>query len=417
MSGLPSGWEWTTLGEIGVYLNGRGFKKSEWRDTGRPIIRIQNLTGSGQQFNYYEGEAEDRHTVRDGDLLLSWAATLGVYVWRGPEAVLNQHIFKVESFVGPAFHRWLLEHVLADLRRQTHGSGMVHITKGRFNSTPVPLPPLAEQERIVDAIEEHLSRLDSGTGVLESAERRLRLFEEAVEARLLAAGWPSMTLASLAEFVTDGDHRPPPRAPEGVPHLTAKHVRGGQLTLQGCTFVSEEGYRQTRSRYEPRSGDVIVTCVGTVGEIAVVPPGLRFSADRNLAAVRLPTDSRVRPEWVAAVLATARYRRFLMAASGSTAQPHLYLKDLRRVEIPVPPRSAQDELLAELREFNHRSRRLDATLSLAEHRSAAMRRSILAAAFSGGLVPQDPDDEPGPVLLERIRAERGAVSPRSTLGK
>src|SRR5438105_4958984 len=116
-----------------MYLNGRGFKKSEWSDIGRPIIRIQNLTGSGESFNYYNGDAEDRHTVREGDLLVSWAATLGVYVWRGPEAVLNQHIFKVESQIEPAFHRHLLEHVLSDLQRQTHGSGMVHITKDKFD--------------------------------------------------------------------------------------------------------------------------------------------------------------------------------------------------------------------------------------------------------------------------------------------
>jgi len=146
---LPSGWEWSTLGEIGEYLNGRGFKKSEWRETGRPIIRIQNLTGSGEAFNFYQGDAEERHVVRDGDLLVSWAATLGVYIWRGPEAVLNQHIFKVRSHLDLRFHRHLLSHVLADLLRQTHGSGMVHITKGRFDSTRVPVPPLAEQDRIV----------------------------------------------------------------------------------------------------------------------------------------------------------------------------------------------------------------------------------------------------------------------------
>ena len=74
-------------------------------------------------------------------------------------------------------------------------------------------------------------------------------FGEAVEARLLAGDWPSASLASLAEFVTDGDHRPPPRVPAGVPHLTAKHVRHGQLSFDDCTFVSETGYRQTSSRY------------------------------------------------------------------------------------------------------------------------------------------------------------------------
>ncbi len=104
---------------------------------------------------------------------MSWAATLGVYVWRGPEAVVNQHIFKVESFIDRGFHQYLLQATLAALERQTHGSGMVHITKSRFDSTPAAVPPLNEQRRIVAAIEEHLSRLDARDASLGSASRRL----------------------------------------------------------------------------------------------------------------------------------------------------------------------------------------------------------------------------------------------------
>jgi type I restriction enzyme, S subunit len=99
MTDLPSGWEWTTLGEIGDYVNGRAFKPSEWSLNGRPIIRIQNLTGSGSAFNYFDGNLEEKYVVRTGDFLISWAATLGSFVWNGPEGALNQHIFKVKSYI------------------------------------------------------------------------------------------------------------------------------------------------------------------------------------------------------------------------------------------------------------------------------------------------------------------------------
>src|SRR5689334_18744687 len=92
---VPEGWKRTTIGELGRYLNGRGFKTSEWARTGRPIIRIQDLTGSNKNPNYFNGAIEDRYIVEPGDLLVSWSATLGAYIWDGPEAVLNQHIFKV----------------------------------------------------------------------------------------------------------------------------------------------------------------------------------------------------------------------------------------------------------------------------------------------------------------------------------
>jgi type I restriction enzyme S subunit len=103
----------------------------------------------------------------------------------------------------------------------------------------------------------------------------------------LPEGWCWATIEQVSSLVTDGDHNPPKRTDEGVPHLTAKSVKGLTLTLDGCSFLSAEGFEKTRSRYEPVEGDLIVTCVGTVGECAIVPPGLVFSADRNLAAVRL----------------------------------------------------------------------------------------------------------------------------------
>src|SRR6266850_2531423 len=83
---VPEGWSETTLGAIGRYLNGRAFKRSDWSKTGRPIIRIQDLTGTNDNPNFFRGPVEERYVVHRGDFLISWAATLGAYVWDGPEA-------------------------------------------------------------------------------------------------------------------------------------------------------------------------------------------------------------------------------------------------------------------------------------------------------------------------------------------
>ena len=430
MSDLPKGWEWTTLEAIAAAEPramtdgpfGSNLKSSHYVDSGPRVIRLQNI-GFGS-FNDEHAHITESHfenlrayEARAGDLVV---ASLGQELPRsclvppsvGPAIVkadcirVRLHPEVAARYVDYSLQRPALRRSTTD---QVHGVGRPRLGMAGIRQLSVPLAPRAEQDRIVAAIEEHLSRLGTGVEAADSAERRLRLFEESVEAQLLAGGWRSMRLDALADLVTDGDHRPPPRVPAGIPHLTAKHVRSGQLSFDGCTFVSEEGYRQTSSRYEPQAGDVIVTCVGTVGNVAVVPSDVRFSADRNLAAVRLPTDSHVRPEWVAAVLGTARYRRLLMGASGSTAQPHLYLKDLRMVEIPIPPKSTQDDLLTELRGLKDRGSRLNGSLHLAGRRSESLRRSILAAAFSGRLVPQDSADEPASVLLARIRADRRAT--------
>lgn len=187
---LPAGWCMANLGTLGKYLNGRGFRKSEWARAGRPIIRIQNLTGSSAAFNYFDGAVDRQHEVRPGDLLMSWAATLDAYVWTGPAAVLNQHIFKVESFIEKRFHYYALKWTLAAMYRNAHGTGMVHITKGKFDDTPVPLAPVSEQRRIVQALESYSTRLDDAVAMLERVQRNLKRYRSsvlkaAVEGRLV----------------------------------------------------------------------------------------------------------------------------------------------------------------------------------------------------------------------------------------
>ncbi len=123
---------------------------------------------------------------------MSWAATLDAFIWLGPEGCVNQHIFKIESAIDRRFHYHLLRNSLDDLRRQTHGSGIVHIVRAKFDETPVVVPPLAEQRRIVAKIEELFSDLDAGVAALERVKAnqkryRAAVLKAAVEGRLTEA--------------------------------------------------------------------------------------------------------------------------------------------------------------------------------------------------------------------------------------
>ncbi|MDH7604564.1 MAG: restriction endonuclease subunit S [Melioribacter sp.] len=177
---LPKGWVWVRLGEIGEYINGRAFKPSEWEKHGRPIIRIQNLTGSTDKINYYSKPIEEKFIVRNGDLLISWSATLGVFIYKGEEAVLNQHIFKVQPYIDRKFLYFLFTAFIEELKRKVHGTGMQHITKYKFENSYVPLPPLPEQHRIVAKIEELFTKLDAGVEALKKAKEQIKRYRQAV---------------------------------------------------------------------------------------------------------------------------------------------------------------------------------------------------------------------------------------------
>ena len=160
---LPAGWTISTIGEVAQYINGRAFKPTEWEKEGIPIIRIQNLNDPNAPYNYSSVNYEDKYLIKDGDLLFAWAASLGAYIWKGSLGWLNQHIFKVEpkEFMNKQYLYYSFMNLIADFYRQSHGSGMVHITKGKFESTPILIPPLYEQERINITLENIFNILDN----------------------------------------------------------------------------------------------------------------------------------------------------------------------------------------------------------------------------------------------------------------
>lgn len=160
---IPNGWTIGKVGEVADYINGRAFKPTEWEQKGLPIIRIQNLNDIKATYNYSTTSFEDKYLINKGDLLFAWAASLGTYIWQRDKAWLNQHIFKVEpkEYMDKKYLYYSLLHLIADFYRKSHGSGMVHITKGKFENTPILIPPINEQQRIISQLEALYNVLDN----------------------------------------------------------------------------------------------------------------------------------------------------------------------------------------------------------------------------------------------------------------
>lgn len=159
----PLGWCKTQLKYIADYVNGRAFKPEEWETNGLPIVRIQNLNDETAPYNKSSKSYEEKYLIHKGDLLFAWAASLGTYIWGKGDAWLNQHIFKVIPFVfmDKLYLYYSLESLIKDFYKESHGSGMVHITKKKFEDIECFVPPLAEQQRIVAKIEKLFSILDN----------------------------------------------------------------------------------------------------------------------------------------------------------------------------------------------------------------------------------------------------------------
>ncbi|RZS53297.1 restriction endonuclease subunit S [Sphaerotilus mobilis] len=177
---LPSAWEWVRLADVVRVLNGRAYAKQELLSAGTPVLRVGNLFTSSHWY-YSDLVLEPAKYCLPGDLLYAWSASFGPFVWDGPKAIYHYHIWKLTPFDRSCFdarywHTYLLEKT-AEIKASGHGVSMVHMTKEKMEKIVAPLPPLAEQARIVTRVEELMRLCDA----LES-QRRL---ETAQHAQLL----------------------------------------------------------------------------------------------------------------------------------------------------------------------------------------------------------------------------------------
>ncbi|MGW5230393.1 restriction endonuclease subunit S [Nocardia niigatensis] len=158
---LPAGWTYSRLGEVLQLVNGRAYKKSEWKKAGTPVIRIQNLNG-GDDYYYSDLDLKPHNFCVTGDLLFAWSASFGPYLWKGERAIFHYHIWKVVS--SPAIDKKFAFHLLAAMTEAvkfaSHGLAMLHMTKEAMEGFVCPIPPLAEQQRIAERVDELMRLCD-----------------------------------------------------------------------------------------------------------------------------------------------------------------------------------------------------------------------------------------------------------------
>lgn len=169
------------LGDVATYINGYAFKPEDRGEVGLPIIRIQDLTGNTYDLGFYDGEYPSKIEINDGDVLISWSASLGVYVWNRGKALLNQHIFKVtfdKVEIDKNYFVYAVKYKLDEMVMKTHGATMKHIVKKDFDATRIPYPSLREQEEIATI-------LDKISMIIEVRKRELQLLDSLIKARFV----------------------------------------------------------------------------------------------------------------------------------------------------------------------------------------------------------------------------------------
>ena len=344
------------LGDLATYINGYAFKPADWGDTGLPIIRIQDLTGNSYQLNRYDGEYPERIEVNDGDVLISWSASLGVYIWHRSKALLNQHIFKVvfdKLPINKDYFVFAVEHKLAEMESKTHGATMKHIVKKDFDGTIIPYPSIEKQAIIA----EHLRRI---TNLIDRQTEQLLLLDQLVKSRFIelfgdpvrnSMGLPTEPMTTVCEII-DGDRgKNYPKQDEFSDtgyclFLNAKNVTATGFSFENRMFITKEKDNALHNGKLER-GDVVLTTRGTLGNLAFYDDSVPFENVRiNSGMVILRMNKSVMTE----VFFMEQFKLQLQSIKGKiasgSAQPQLPISTMNKIRILLAPMALQEQFAA-----------------------------------------------------------------------
>ena len=342
----------------------------------------------------------------------------------------------------------------------------------------IPLPPLAEQRRIVAEVETQFTRLDASVAALRRAQANLKRYrasvlKDACEGRLvpteaeqarsedrdyepagvllerilterrarresqekrrgkykepsapdtsalpeLPEGWAWATVEQLLARSEYGTSVKCSYEAEGLPVLRIPNIVAGEIDVTDIKYATQPV--PIDSETSLAKGDVLMCrtngSVRLVGKTAVVNSDLEpyHGFASYLLRFRL-LETEVTPKWLHIYTTSQLGRAFIeQHAASSAGQNNVSLSLIHGMPVPLPPLAEQRRIVAEVERRLSVVQQAEATVEASLARAERLRQSILKQAFSGKLVPQDPDDEPASALLERIKAEREAEAEAS----
>lgn len=184
---IPSGWKLCKQSDVSAFYNGRAYKLSEWETEGTPVIRLQNLTGTGNEYYYSNLKLPEHQYADNGDLLYMWSATFGPKIWQGEKAIYHYHIWKVvckDDLLDQSFMYYNLDFITESMKSKTNGSTMLHFTKKGMEEHEILLPPLAEQEKIA----EYLSTVDKKINLIDQKIAETKKLKTGLMQKLFSEG-------------------------------------------------------------------------------------------------------------------------------------------------------------------------------------------------------------------------------------
>ena len=425
---LPENWCWTKLGVISAVKGGKRLPKGRNllnNKTVHPYIRVTDFDSNSviiEQVKYIDEETFhyiQNYTISSKDIYISIAGTIGK-VGIIPDsfdgANLTENAAKITDINGinQKYLLWVLNSEFAQLQMKdsTISTTQPKLALFRIENIEIPIPPLAEQQRIVDRIESLFAKLDEANekaqAVVDSFEtRKAAILHKAFTGELTAKwreehgvgmeSWETAMLSDVGEVITGST--PDTKHPEfyggDVPFIKPTELNQGRHVAYSADSLTEEGKKVSRPI---RAGTTCICCIGAISKCGF----LEVDAVTNQQINSVVPYSFMDDAYVYYYCCSSGFKNELISNASATTLPIINKKKTSLLNITYPEKPEQTEIVRILDDLFAKEQRAKEAAEAVLDQIDLMKKSILARAFRGELGTNDPNDEPAVELLKKI---------------
>ncbi|WP_256010213.1 restriction endonuclease subunit S [Desertivirga xinjiangensis] len=457
---IPKHWELTTLGKVAVWGSGGTPNRSNSAFYGGsiPWIKTGDLNDSviyeASEFITELGLAKSSAKIfpKGAVGIAMYGATIGKTAMFGIDAATNQAcaVAQAREFVSNHFLHYYLKSQKEAFIEKGKGGAQPNISQAVLKEHPFPLPPLAEQKRIVAKLDEAFKHLETLKAKLERIPKLLKKFRQTVLTHavtgklteewrkgkqlesalntilsnrrnyyqeklrgstqggkkprkpdesaferfelgctyLFPECWAISNLKNIADFITDGEHATPKRTETGYYLLSARNVQDGYISLEKVDYVPEDEYERIRMRCNPEANDILISCSGTVGRVSIVPENLKFVMVRSAALLKLQSNPEI-AKYVEFALRSDIGQSQISRLQKSTAQSNIFLGPIGKIVIPLPPSEEIEEIIGRVQTLFTKADMIAQQYKELRVKIDRLPQTLLAKAFRGELIAQE----------------------------
>lgn len=406
---IKQGWVECSLGDI---LTAKKGKKptsviNEPKEGYVPYILIDEM--EGKPIRTYTNDPKVS-IIDESEVLLVWDGSIGK-CGSGMKGAIGSTLVGLKALddIQTKFLEYTIKLQNNFIKETSTGSGLQHINKDFFEICKIPLPPLAEQHRIVAKLDAVMQKVESNKQRLDKIPKLLKRFRQSVLAAAVNNDGVEEITKNVCEEIQIGPFGTQLHKHEyisnGIPLVNPTHIQNGEIIPDMDLTITKLKFKELPN-YHLKTGDIIMGRRGEMARCALVGEKENGWLCGTGSLFFRPNLKKINPQYLYWVLSNSNTKAFLEGEAKGSTMSNLNLNIVRNIPFPLPSLEEQKKIVKQVEQLFVFADKIEARYTKAKIMLDKLPQSILAKAFRGELVAQDPNDEPASVLLERIKLEK-----------